>query len=524
MFSLPQQLPDDVEALKGIIDSQHKSYSAHISALEEKLRYLQGQLFGRRSEKYIVNDGLQANLFDEAEEIVEQESKEIIVPSHKRKKSGRRPLPKDLPRVEVIHDLKEEEKVCACGCVMSRIGEETSEKLEIIPAKMQVIRHIRYKYACKNCEGVESEESAVKIAPLPPQIIPQGIATAGLLAHIITSKFVDSLPFYRQEQIFERIGVELSRATMANWAIKVADQCKPLLELFINGIRSGPLINMDETTVQVLKEQDRANTAKSYMWVFRGGSLDHPYVVYQYRPSRSSEVVKEFIGDYQGYAQTDGYIGYDFLKTKKGIIHVGCWIHARRMFVAVIEARKSNEKARNQKVGSGEIAINYIRKLYAIEKYADDNEYTAEQRYILRQEQAKPVLDDFKEWLEKRSIQTPPQGLLGKAINYTLGQWDSLARYIDNGWLRPDNNLIENDIRPFAVGRKNWLFCGHPRGAEASAALYSLVITAKANGLDPYSYLHYIFEKLPFAKNEEDYRNLLPQNINLKSMTKSMAE
>ena len=210
-----QQLPDDVEALKEIIASHGREFKVYIiNALEEKIRYLQGKLFGRRSEKNVVNGGVKFYLFDEAEEVVERDSQteeEIIVPSHKRKKPGRKPLPKDLPRVDVIHDLKEEEKVCGCGCIKDRIGQEVCEKLDIIPAKVRVIRHIRYKYACKNCEGVESEEAAVKTAPLPAQIIPQGIATAGLLAHIITSKFVDGLPFYRQEKIFERMGVELTR-------------------------------------------------------------------------------------------------------------------------------------------------------------------------------------------------------------------------------------------------------------------------------------------------------------------------
>jgi transposase len=523
MFSLPQQLPDDVESLKGIIVSQ----GAHINALLEKMRHLQDQLFGRRSEKYVVNEGLQINLFDEAEQVVEQEphpDQEVTVPSHTRKKPGRKPLAKELARVDVIHDLKEEDKLCACGCMMSRIGEEVSEKLDIIPAKVQVIRHIRYKYACKSCEGVDSEQGAVKTAPLPAQIIPQGIATPGLLAHIITSKFVDSLPFYRQEKMFERIGVELSRATMANWTIQVADRCKALVELLGNGIRSGPLINMDETTVQVLKEPDRANTTKSYMWVFRGGTPDHRLILYQYQPSRSSETPKKFIGDYQGYVQTDGYAGYDFLKTKKGITHVGCWSHARRNFMDALKARKSSEKASKQKVGSAEIAINYIRSLYAIEKYADEHEYTVEQRYALRQEKAKPLLDAFKQWLDKRRLQTPAQGLLGKAINYTIGQWDSLIRYIDNGWLRPDNNLLENNIRPFVVGRKNWLFSGHPRGAEASAALYSLVITAKENGLEPYHYLRFVFEKLPFANTEEDHRKLLPQNFDHNFLSQRMPD
>ena len=297
MYTEAQHLPDDIEALKGIIVTQSKEFHAvqsHINALEEKIRYLQGKLFGRRSEKHVLNDDSQVRLFDEPEDAVDQEAvseeEEIIVPAHRRKKPGRKPLPEDLPRVDVIHDLKEEEKVCGCGSIMNRMGEEVSEKLDIIPSKVQVIRHIRYKYACKNCEGVESDEGAVKTAPLPAQLIPQGIATSGLLAHIITSKFVDSLPFYRQEKMFERIGVDLSRKTMASWVIQVADRCKPLIELLSQEIRSGPLINMDETTVQVLKEPGRSNTTKSYMWVFRGGLLNHPVIIYQYHPTRASKV------------------------------------------------------------------------------------------------------------------------------------------------------------------------------------------------------------------------------------------
>lgn len=506
MFTLPKQLPEDIEALKGIIVAQE----AHINALVEKMRHFQAQLYGKRSEKYIVNEGLQFSLFDEAEvEIQAAVEQEIIVASHKRKKTGRKPLPDDTPRIDVIHDLKDEEKICACGCMMTKIGEEVCEKLDIIPSEMKVIRHIRYKYACKHCEGVESD-SSVKTAPLPAQIIPRGIATPGLVAHIITAKFVDGLPFYRQQDVFGRMGVELSRANMANWAIQAADQCKPLMELFINGIRSGPLINIDETTVQVLKEQDRKNTAKSYMWVFRGGSHDHPFIVYQYHPTRSGNVVLDFIGEYEGYVQTDGYSGYDFLKERKVIIHVGCWAHARRKFVEALKGLKSSSE---QMSTSAKVAVNYIGKLYAIEKYADENKYTIEQSYKLRQEKAKAVLEEFKDWLDKKSLQTPPGGLLGKAINYTLNQWRSLIAYIETGWIRPDNNLIENNIRPFAVGRKNWLFSGHPRGAEASATLYSLVITAKENGLDPYHYLRFLFENLPYAVTEEGYRKLLPQNV-----------
>jgi len=360
---------------------------------------------------------------------------------------------------------------------------------------------------------VESEEGAVKIAALPPQIIPQSIATPGLLAYILTAKFADALPFYRQEKQFARIGVDLTRATMANWTIRTAEVCRPLIDCLVEEIRSGPLIGIDETTVQVLQEPGRSNTSKSYMWVFRGGDPDKPALIYRYHPTRAGDVAADFINEYRGYIQTDGYAGYDGLDYKPGIIHIGCWAHVRRKFTEVIKARQPVKKGQPQKTGSAEVALSYIGKLYQLESRADREELTPEQRRELRQSEATPILHDFKEWLDKRSQQTPPQGLLGKAINYAREQWNRLTGYVQDGRLRPDNNLVENAIRPFVLGRKNWLFSGHPRGADASAAIFSLIETAKANDLEPYHYLRYVFERLPLINRPEDYKNLLPRNL-----------
>ena len=508
-------LPDNVDDLRDIIVSLKQEYEAQISLLHEQIRHLRGKLFGRKADRYIEGGHEQMPLFDEAEQVVsssDDSSEEVVVAAHRRKKRGRKPLPEDLPRVEVIHDLAEEEKVCACGSPLSRIGEEVSEKLDYIPAKLQVIRHIRYKYACKSCEGIESQGGVVKTAPPPAQIIPKGIATPGLVAHILVSKFCDALPFYRQTKIFERLGIEIPRATMANWAIQVAGQCWPLLELLRSEILSGPLVNIDETTVQVLKEPGRANTTQSYMWVFRGGPPDKPALVYKYHPSRSGQVPRDYLKDYHGFVQTDGYGGYDALGREPGIVHVGCWAHARRKFVEVVQARKSNGRHKS-KTGSGDVALSYIGKLYGIESIGKQHEYSPEQIRELRQEKAKPILDEFRAWLEKRSVQTPPRGLLGQAITYTLNQWHRLIRYLDDGRLRPDNNLAENAIRPFVVGRKNWLFSGHPRGADASAALYSLIETAKANRFEPYLYLRFLLSRLPTATTTDHYKYLLPQYL-----------
>ncbi len=442
---------------------------------------------------------------------------QILIAEHTRKKRGRKPLPKDLPRVEVVHDLAEEEKICGCGSRLSQVGRDTAEKLDIIPAKIRVIRHVRIKYACKNCEGVDDDGPTVRIAPVPPQLIPKGIGTEGLMAHVMICKFADALPLYRQEKIFDRMGVDLSRATMSNWVVTVAQSCRPLLLLMAKEIRSGPLINADETPLQVLKEPGRSNTSKSYMWVYIGGDPDHPIRLYQYHPTRSGKVALEFLEGYQGYLQSDAFSGYDHLDKQQGICQLGCWAHVRRKFTDVLKAKKKIRSKTNPKSLADE-AVLMIRKLYRIEKSARVKELDLDEIHALRQEESGPILKQFKAWLDEKKSITPPKGLLGTAIQYALNNWPKLQVYIEDGRLPIDNNIAENAIRPFVVGRKNWLFAGHPRGAEASATFFSLIETAKANGLEPYTYLRYLFENLPLANNEADHRQLLPQHVDTETL------
>lgn len=518
------KLPDDSESLKLIIaDLQGQfaglknRYDNDTNILLEQIRHLRGKLFGRKSEKLAMDTNIQPLLlFDmpEPEDVeVDEPEEEVHVPPHTRKKRGRKPLPEDLPRIEVVHDISEEEKTCKCGCELTRIGEEVSEQLDIIPAKAQVIKNIRPKYVCRDCEGLEDDGPTVKIAPVPLQIIPKSIASPGLLAHVLTGKFVDSLPFYRQEKQFSRIGVDLTRSSMCNWAMKAAEACRPLYNLFQDAVLSGTYINADETTVQVLKEPGRAPTSKSYMWLFRRGDPDMPVLIYQYHPTRSAGVASDFLCGYSGYVQTDGYSGYDFLDKDPNIRHIGCWAHARRKFMDMVKAQ-----GKRKKTGSGDVALSYIRKLYRIENEAKKKNLSHEEILQLRKEKAVPVLEDFHKWLSKRSLQTPPKGLLGQAISYTLRQWNRLVGYLEDGRLFPDNNLAENAIRPFVVGRKNWLFSGTPEGAETSAMIYSLIETAKANLLEPYSYLRYIFEKLPTSNSLEELDLLLPWNLDGKEL------
>jgi transposase len=507
------KLPRDVEQLRQlVIESNALLIEANkkIVVLEEELRLARSWRYGRSTDA--VEDQKQARLFNEAEDgaakAAETETAEqtVTVAAHERKKAGRRPLPANLPREEIVHDIPEAEKVCACGARLSRIGEEVSEQLEVIPARAKVIRHIRPKYACRACQGVETEGGAVKIAPPAEQLLPRSIATPGLLAYLMVSKFADSLPFYRQERIFARMGVELSRATMCSWAMEIADRLAPILDLMRARIRAGPYVQIDETRLQVLEDLG----ATSQMWVYRGGDPVSPTVVYAYHPSRSGDVPYVFLDGYRGWVQTDGYAGYEKLGRRDGVVMLGCWAHARRKFVEVTKAAAGGSAAHE--------ALEYIRRLYAVESQAESRGLDWQQLAMERAERSVPALKEFRLWLERLRDQTPPQGLLGKAIAYTLGQWDRLERYVEHGMLRPDNNLAENAIRPFVVGRKNWLFSATSRGAAASAALYSVITTAKANGHEPYWYLRFLFDGLVRARSEAELTALLPQNVEPKAL------
>ena len=516
-----KNLPDDASLPKDVVislvDDLEVKYQEKIHYLEEQLRLFKNELFGRSSENRHEPHPDQMPLFegddDQAASDTQTSENTIVIAAHARKKRGRKALPKDLPRIDIIHDLSEEEKQCDCGQDKDCIGQDVSEKLDFIPARLQVERHIRLKYACKSCEGVDDDGPTVMIAPPPVQLIPKSNSTAGLLAHIAVSKFADGLPLYRQQNIFGRLGIDLPRAVMAKWMVKAAICCAGLIDLLREDIRSGPLIGIDETPLQVLNEAGRDNTTKSYMWVYRGGAPDRPTLLYQYQRTRSGRVALEFLNDYHGFIQSDDFSGYDHLDQNPNIVHLGCWAHARRKFIKVVKVRKKHRSKRANPKSLADEALDYIGNLYQIEKEARRLQLDAVGIYQLRQEKAKPFLDKFKGWLETNRPQTPPKGLLGKAIRYTLANWKKLLIYLEDGQLRPDNNLVENAIRPFVVGRKNWLFAGSPDGAKASATFFSLIETAKANGLEPYAYLRHIFKKLPLAQTKQDLKDLLPQNI-----------
>jgi len=488
-------LPNDIISLKQMVLESYQE----IERLREQIRLMQQRRFGRKSEK---SDSAQLSLFDDlyqSEEPSESDGNEVIdIKSHKRKKStNNRTLPKDLPRETIHYDLSESEKVCGCGTALHKIGEDKFEQLEYIPAQVKVIEHIKAKYSCRDCEEF------VKTAQAPKQPIPKSIASPGLLAQTIVSKYADHLPLYRQESIFARIGVEISRATMSNWVFKCAELVSPLVDLLKKQIIESDYVCADETTVQVL--ENSKNSSKDYMWVYMTGSDPKPAVVFEHHPTREGDVAYEFLKSFKGYLQTDGYNGYNLLRNEKYIIALGCWAHVRRKFFEIMKASKQT--------GAAHMAVSYINKLYKIERHAQSEGLDAAATKALRQEKSIPILKEFKAWLDKTQPRVPPKSALGLAIQYTLKQWPYLLTYCEDGRLGIDNNPVERMIKPFACGRKNWLFCGNTKGARASAGLYSLLQTCKLNSLDPYKYFRYILTKLPNVKTQEELEALLPQNI-----------
>lgn len=514
-------LPDDVSSLKGIIaeqilslqkkeeEMQHTQEAialkdAEIERLEEMVRLLRHHHFGHKSEKVEgKEEPTQLGIFNEAEietdNVVEETPSVAVKGYHRRGKPKRIKLPADLPREDVIIDLTEEEKHCPEGHDLKLIGEDVSEQLDVIPAQVKVIRTIRKKYACPKCEG------HVKRAPLPRTAIPKSMAGAGLLAHIATSKYSDGLPLYRQEHMWQRIGVDIPRTTMASWMIKVGELLTPVINLMEEDILESRYVQADETRVQVLNEAGKSAQSKSYMWVrSRNGSGVKPITIFEYDPTRGGEVAKRLFANYQGYLQADAYGGYNAICSQKGIIRLGCMAHCRRKF---FEAAKASKKG----AGLANEAIEMIRKLYEIEEAVKDKKL--DERHQTRIEKSKPILDEFRKWLDDNLGKVPPQSQLGMALNYAHNEWPYLVRYMDDGRLAIDNNAVENAIRPFAVGRKNWLFSDSVAGAKASAAIYSVMISAKQNGHNEYAYFRYLLEKLPLAEKAEDFEALLPHKL-----------
>ncbi len=472
-----------------------------IALLQEKINLLTLRKFSSKSEAHL----LQQNLFDEldvadsaSEPTLDEDNIEITYT--RARKPKRKPLPKHLTRIDTIVDVDESDKVCACGCNKVQMGEKVSEQLDIIPASVHVLRTIRPQYVCKSCEC-----DVISLAELPKRVLPKSILSEGALAHILVAKYVDHMPLYRQSAYWLRQGIDLPRNTLCDNLMRLYDKLAPMEPVLHQTCLHTDYLQADETVIQVLGEADRGNRQKSYLWVYRGGPPNIPIVYYDYQPSRGEAHPKAILEHYQGYLQTDAYGGYNWTEGKSEITHLYCMAHARRPFAELVKLSK------NQAPGVSHKVLTYFKALYVAERNA--KALSVDERYQLRQSKSKPILEELFAYLEQAAPTVPPKSKLGQAIEYMRKRKAGFLVYLDDGNLSIDNNPIENTIRPVAVGRKNWLFLGSPRGAKAAALYFSLIQTAKANNIEPYCYLRALFEKLPFAKTHDDFVELLPHKL-----------
>jgi len=471
-----------------------------LKLMEEQLRLARQRRFGSSSEK----QAHQGDFFDEAELEIALSDIEAQLPDDAPSKPKRKPregFSDKLSRVRIDLPLRDDEKAGATSTFFAKVKEE----LDIVPARARVLEYWQEKAVFEDDAG----ESTIKAATRPAHPLGKCVASVQLLAYLLVAKYADALPLYRLEQILKRYGGSISRTTMANWIIRLDDVFKPLINLLREHQLSGDYLQADETRIQVLKETGTSAKSDKWMWLVRGGPPGQPAVLFAYDASRSEEVPARLLDGFEGVLQTDGYSGYNKVCRENPIIRIGCWDHARRKFVEASKAAPAKKKG--DKVSKADVAIGKIRELYRIEdklKELDPAQKT-EQRNPL----SRPVLDDLQAWLQANSRRVPKDSLTAKAIQYTLNQWDYLIGYCEDGRLRISNALAENAIRPFAVGRRNWLFADTSRGAHASATCYSLIETAKANDLEPYAYLSYLLQHIATADTVEKLEALLPWNM-----------
>jgi transposase len=435
--------------------------------LQLKIADLLRRLYGQSSEKLTPGQLDLLGDAQEPEDVPDDEATHETPPEKRRKaRGGRKPLPEDLPRERVVHEVPEEERACGCcGKTMEPFAEDITEELEYVPAKLFVREHVRPKYACQTCQ------EGVKQAPLPPRPIEKGRPGPGLLAHVLVSKYVDHLPLYRQSRIFGRFGIDLARSTLCDWVAVCVEELEPIVAKLRRAVLAAKVVQADETPITVLQHHDERKRSQGWLWVYRGKEGE---TVFDFRPTRARDGPREFLADYEGYLQRDGYQGYGGLSPE--IVEIGCWAHARRKFH---EAKASSPE-------ESAIALQLVGKLYAIERETKD--LAPEERAARRRAQATPILDAFAVRLDAWQKDALPKSPLGQAVFYAKAQWPTLVRYVEDGDLEIDNNAVERAIRGVAVGRKNWLFAGSYEGARRAAVLYSLVESCKAQDVEPFAY------------------------------------
>ena len=503
------------------LQAANRQLAERVVKLEEELALARLHRFAPRSEKHmdrIFNEAEQSAAVDADEDCgLADEVDSVDLPDTglprteqpERRKPGRKPLPANLPRQRVDYDLADDQKACpCCSHQMHRMGELVTEQLHI-EIKATILQNARAKYACRNCDRT-GINTPVVIAPMPKQPLPGSIATASTLAFALVHKYVDGTPLYRLAQAFERAGVPVSRGALGHWVIGSSENhLVRIYDALKLRLRSQPLIHGDETTVQVLKEKDRKATDESYMWAYRSSQdSDEPIVLFDYQPGRGQVHPQTFLGDYRGILMTDGYQAW---RTLKKATHIGCMAHARRRFVNAL-------KVREKPGGPPAQALKFFDQLYRIERQArdekpDDGETQPDHMRRFRQKHSVPVLAALKAWLDDIAPKVVPDTKLGDAVSYTLNQWEYLTRYTDDGRMPIDNNLLERDIRVFATGRKSWLFSDTVDGAKASAVIYSLMLTCRACGVEPFAWLKHVLTELPQRSDEDDIDDLMPFNF-----------
>ena len=491
--------------------AEYEELKAQNQWLLEQLKLIRRRKFGTSSEKATEEVWEQLSLLFNEAEVCASEEKETEAPvvevrPHTRKKSGsvRDIVPKDIPVKVVEHSLPEEERVCPeCGEEMAVIGKEIRETLVFQPAQAYLKQDVYYTYGCRKCEEEDVSTSILK-TPKESALIPGGYASPEAAAHIAVQKFVMGSPLYRQEQEWKRQNILLSRQTMSNWLIRCAqDWFGPIYEQLHRKLLKQDLLHADETELQVLHEDGKSPQSKSYMWLYRtSGDAVHPIVLYEYQPGRGQEHPKKFLDGFQGYLHTDGYAAYQGLEN---VTHVGCWAHARRKFE---EAQKAVPKGKRS--NTAEQGVAYCTQLFKLEEKF--KELSPEERKKMRLEQEKPVLDAMLVWANTRNA--APKSALGQALTYLKNQWPYLTNYLLDGRIELSNNRAERSIKPFVIARKNFLFANTSMGAQSSAVIFSLIETAKENGLDPYRYLTWVLAEAPKRSASDSLwaAALMPEN------------
>ena len=486
-------LEDALSKLK-TVETKNKNLEKEVERLQLILRLMKKEKFGSTSERYEEIAGqLIFNEFEKETPPTPPTETETIKYTRKKGRNKKRPIPENVPREEKIIDLPESEKTCPHhGTPLKCIGESSSEKLKTIPAQTSVVIERRLKYTCPCCEGMMKEAKS-------PSVLPGTVATAEILAFIIYSKFFQALPLYRLEEMYKLQGISLKRSTMASWMISVSKKLQPLWNLLEETMLSTSYVTIDATRVQVLKEPGRKAKSKSAMWV--RGSPEKGIVLFDYSVSEGGEIARSLMSGYEGALQADAHRGYGALE-KQSITLLGCMMHARRRFYKAWIAAKKAE-------GLASEGLSMLRWLYKKEESYKDKKLTPEERKHWRDQEIAPSMEEIKKWCIHHKPTVLPTSPIGNAINYFINEYDELSGFLKDGRYEIDNGWVERQIKKYAIGRKNWVFCDTVPGAHATSLLYSVALTIKLNGKNPFDVLVKIFEELPKAETVDDYQELV---------------